>query len=220
MRETRTNPVLSNHRESNQIQWNWVRLTTHCYTGVLTVAPLCQHAVACTTPRNPGRKGPRTTNSSADNATINLEDYRLVRILLRSPVVCSPDDLCDPLTIDMINRANIFLKVKYGPDSVVHNPFAAVDYDKFVHGRGGPPRCELVTRKEIADLGNTGSETVKQLLEYLRYQTDGHSVSAKTGLRRRLQNRDEWQAASIDSLTACLRPWTYKQVRIRLERLS
>ncbi|GAG00522.1 unnamed protein product, partial [marine sediment metagenome] len=77
----------------------------------------------------------RTMGESAGNAMINLEDYRLVHGLLQAPVVCSADELCDPLAIDMINRTNVYLRVKYGPDSLEQNPLGAEDYDEYVHGR-------------------------------------------------------------------------------------
>ncbi len=161
----------------------------------------------------------RSEDAQGDPPSVNLEDYEIVRRLLQSGLVCPLDGLCDPLSVDMINRANVYLAVKYGPTPVEHNPFNAHDYDAYVQGRGGPPRRELVSRKEILDLGNTRSRMVRNLVEYLQRQEGGFDQFVRMGLYHRRPNREQWGRSPIANLIAYLRPWTFKQVRLRFDRL-
>ena len=58
----------------------------------------------------------REGDQGSETLTISLDDYALVRRLLRTELVCPTDESCDPLAVDMVNRANIYLAVKYGPE--------------------------------------------------------------------------------------------------------
>jgi hypothetical protein len=44
--------------------------------------------------------------------TLTAEDYEQVRLLPQSPSVAPADEPTDPLTSDMISRANVYLQVK------------------------------------------------------------------------------------------------------------
>ncbi len=59
--------------------------------------------------------------------TMTLDDFRSVRRLLQTQIVCSADEPFDPLAVEMVNRANVYLSVKYGPDGPENNPFYADD---------------------------------------------------------------------------------------------
>ena len=58
-----------------------------------------------------------------------LGDYDFVRGLLSSAVVRPNRELCEPLALDMINRANVYLSVKLGGDR--RNPFRVEDEDGY-----------------------------------------------------------------------------------------
>ena len=76
----------------------------------------------------------------------------------------------------------------------------------------------MVTRRQIADLGNVRSRTIRRLIEFLRQQRDGYEHFQRMGLVRR-PPRDEWQRAEANSLLGCLRPWSAKQVRTHFDKL-
>ena len=73
--------------------------------------------------------------------------------------------------------------------------------------------------REIADLGNTRSGTVRRLVEYVSRLRDGYDLFVKMGLTRGAPNRNDWSARSADDLTRMLRPWSAKQVRTHFDRL-
>jgi hypothetical protein len=148
---------------------------------------------------------------------VSLQDYGLARQLLCSPVVAPADEVFDPIAVNMVNRANVYLSVKYAPDPVDQNPFYADDYAQ-MHRRGGIPKRELVTRREIVDLGNIRSRTVRGLVKYLRGQPDGHERFRQMGLRRRT-SADQWCRSTTKDLVSRLHLWTPKQVRTHFDRL-
>ena len=150
---------------------------------------------------------------SPDLAT-NIEDYDLVRRLLQTRLVAGADEAFDPLAADMVSRANVYMNVKYGAGS--DNPFVA-DYS--ATDRGARPGRELVTRREVSDLGNPRSRMVRRLLEFLQRQPDGYERFRRMGLLRRPPERDAWRRAGVDALVVYLRPWSAKQLRTHFEQL-
>lgn len=89
----------------------------------------------------------------------------------------------------MVSRANVYLAVKCGPDQSENNPFAGHP-PPVPSRRSGPPRNpELITRREVVDLGNTTSRTVRQLIEYLQQSAVGYEQFRQLGLIRRSPSR-------------------------------
>ena len=146
--------------------------------------------------------------------TINLVDYDLVRRLLQTHLVAGADEAFDPLAADMVSRANVYMNVKYGAGS--DNPFVA-DYSAADHGER--PGRELVTRREVSDLGNPRSRMVRRLIAYLQRQPDGYDRFRQMGLVRRPREREAWQRAEANDLIVHLRPRSAKQLRTHFERL-
>ena len=149
--------------------------------------------------------------------TVTLNDYDHVRELLLSPVVSSASETCDPLAVAMVDRANVYLSVKYCPNRIAHDPFYAADFDSYI--RGTSRRRDLVTRREIADLGNVRSRTIEKLVEYLRRQPDGHEQLLRMGFRRRPIAPEDLRRVSTKDLIARLKSWTPKQVRSHFDSL-
>jgi hypothetical protein len=161
--------------------------------------------------------GPGAEQSTAiEELTLTTDDYEQVRRLLQSPSAAPADEACDPLAKDMVNRANVFLRVKYAEPYAQDNPFN-------IDGADSPPgngaNRELVTRREIADLGNVHSRLVRQLVEFVRRRNDGHERFQRMGLVRRPPPPDRWQNVDTATLVNCLRAWTAKQVRTHFDRL-
>ena len=140
----------------------------------------------------------------------------MVRRLLQTPVAAAADKPHDPLAADMASRANVFLAVKYAPELGASNPFGSSDGGMERSGRAGR---ELITRREVSDLGNVRSRMVRRLVEILRRQPDGYERFQRMGLVRRPPEHNAWRSAGVDGLIACLRPWSAKQVRTHFEQL-
>jgi hypothetical protein len=143
--------------------------------------------------------------------TLTADDYEEVRLLLQSPAVTSADEPCNPLAKDMVSRANVFSQAKFAGPNAEDNPFRA-------NGSGGGGR-NLVTRREIADLGNVRSQLVRQLVGYVRSRSDGYQRFQRMGLVRRPPPLERWRNAEITTLIDFLRPWTAKQVRTHFDQL-
>ena len=77
----------------------------------------------------------------------------------------------------------------------------------------------MITRREIADLGNVRSRIVRQLIGFLQRQPDGYERFEAMGLVRRPPSRNSYGAMTVDELTAYLRPWSAKQVRTHFDRM-
>ncbi|MGO8752735.1 MAG: hypothetical protein ACLQNE_42885 [Thermoguttaceae bacterium] len=151
--------------------------------------------------------------------TVSLQDYALVRGILQSPILSSADEGFDPLAADMVSRANLYTIVKYGADRDGLSPFPADGPDGRFDIRGDRPPRELITRRELADLGNLRSRAVRRLVEYLQQRPDGYERFGRMGLVRHPPRRDDWARASRGSLTSRLRPWSVKQVRTHFDQL-
>jgi transposase len=100
-------------------------------------------------------------------STINSEDYESVQGLFRNPILWPADVQCDPLATDMVRRANVYLAAGAGEVRRYGSPFLVRDYDE-VRNEDGRSGKELITRREIADLGNVRSGMVRRLVAYLR----------------------------------------------------
>ena len=159
-----------------------------------------------------------SAGETADSVTVvSPEDYESVRAILQSPILWPADAACDPLATAMVSRANVYLAIRFGEIRRYGNLPLGLDED-VQEGRGGP-RKELITRREVADLGNVQSGMIHRLVDYLHQGADGYEWYCRMGLMRRPPNRDTWSTASVDSLTANLRPWSVKQVRTHFDRL-
>ncbi len=150
----------------------------------------------------------------ASDLITSIEDYELVRRLLQTRLVAGADETFDPLAADMVSRANVYMAVKYGTGN--DNPF---DGDYSALDRGERSGRELVTRREVSDLGNIRSRMVRQLIEFLLRQPDGYERFRRMGFVRRPPERNAWQRAGINALVTYLRPWSAKQLRTHFEQL-
>ena len=148
------------------------------------------------------------------NLITSIADYELVRRLLQSRLVAGADEAFDPLAADMVSRSNVYVAVKYGGgnDNPFYGDYSAMD-------RGERPGRELVTRREVSDLGNIRSRMVRRLIEFLQHQPDGYERFRQMGLVRRPPEQDAWRRAGINALVTYLRPWSAKQTRTHFEQL-
>jgi len=123
----------------------------------------------------------------------------------------------DRLATIMVGRANVYLAARAGEIRRYDiSPFGPYDDN---HDRRDRPGRDLITRRELCDLGNVRSGIVRQLVDYLHQGADGYEWYCQMGLVRRAANRGEWSTTSLDSLVANLRPWSEKQVRTHFDRL-
>lgn len=152
--------------------------------------------VLCTAGQDTGPENPQT---------VSLEDYEQVRRLLQSRLVVAADQACDPLAADMVGRANIYISVKFGGDGDAGNPFCQCREESNVG-----PRQAVITRREIADLGNVHSRLVRRLVEFLRRRPDGYERFLAMGLVRRPPSRNAWRTSNYEELTGHLRSWSAK----------
>ena len=129
--------------------------------------------------------------------TLTPDDYEQVRLLLQSPSVTPADDTCDALTKDMVSRSNAFLQAKYAETNVEGNPFRANGYGLPLGNSGNR---NLISRREIADLGNVRSRLVRQLVDYVRRRGDGYERFQRMGSLRQPPPRDCWQRTEIATL--------------------
>ena len=153
------------------------------------------------------------------DANATPEDYECVRQLLRNPILCSADATCDPLATAMVGRANVYLAARSGEIHRNGRPLAGGAFDH-IHDDDEHPRRELITRREVADLGNVRSGTVRRLVAYLRQDAVGYEWYRRMGTARRSPNRNAWLTASADSLSVNLLAWSVKQVRRHFDRLQ
>lgn len=77
-----------------------------------------------------------------------------------------------------------------------------------------------VTRREIADLGNTQSGLVRRLVTSLKQMHDGYRRFGRLGLVRRPPPEPDWSRTSPVALARLLKPWSAKQVRTHFETLQ
>jgi hypothetical protein len=154
--------------------------------------------------------------AEVEELTLTTADYEQVRRLLQSPSVTPADEACDPLAKDMVSRANVFLQTRYAEPNAHDNPF---DVDGAESPLGSGANRDLITRREIADLGNTRSRLIRQLVGFLRRRNDGYERFQRMGLVRRPPPREQWRSMETVALVNYLRPWTAKQVRTHFDQL-
>ena len=104
----------------------------------------------------------------------------------------------------------------YAEPNAQDNPFN-VDGFGFAAGRSG--NRDLITRREVADLGNVRSRLVRHLVEFLRRRNDGYERFQRMGLVRRPPPRESLAENRCRDLVNVLRPWTAKQVRTHFDQL-
>jgi len=140
-------------------------------------------------------------------------DYETVRGLLRSSLIDSAEEPVDPVAVAMVNRANVFLEMKYTPELWQEHPIFWLDGDPMDRLRGCRTQRELVARREIAELGNVRSRLVRQIVESLKQLPNGHALYQRMGLMRRPPSESAWRSHSASALLGLLHQWSVKQVR-------
>jgi hypothetical protein len=151
---------------------------------------------------------------------VEPRDYETVRDLLRSSLIASADEPVDPLAVPMVNRANVYLELKYTPELWQEYPSFRLDGDPLARLRGSRTQRELITRREIAELGNVRSQLVRQIVESLKQLSDGHALFQRMGLMRRPPSESAWRGCRPAALLGVLHQWSYKQVRRHFDDLK
>jgi hypothetical protein len=166
-------------------------------------------------------EGAALLRSAADQGSGKLQttlaDYRFVRGLLCSPVVRANRELCEPLALDMITRANVYLSVKLGSNR--RNPFRVEDDDGYRRSRSSSLKRDAITRRELADLGNVNSRMVVTLIDYLLNSEDGHARYLQMGCTSESIPERNWKRLPARELARRLKGWSVKQVRTHFDRL-
>jgi len=157
--------------------------------------------------------------NASSTIPVNLQDYDLVRNLLCSQIVKSDQAAYDPLTVAMIGRANVFMAVVRNCGQLAMNESEQEMLDYLERYGGNPTKRELITRRELADLGNVNSITVRMLIERLQQKKYGRSAFRKMGLTGKQVSDHVWKQSSARELARRLRPWSVKQVRTHFDRL-
>jgi hypothetical protein len=165
------------------------------------------------------RRSCRQASATGESVAASLQDYELVRRLLQSRLVASADVPVDQMAVDMVNRTNVYLAVKYGPDQTAEDPFQPDEYYDSDRAVAERPRRPLVTRREVADLGNVRSGIIRRLIQHLQRRRDGYEMFGRMGIARRQPEPGEWMSLAAGRLASLLRPWTVKQVRSHFEWL-
>ena len=148
-----------------------------------------------------------------DSPACGQREYERVRRLLQSPLVNTADEPVEQLAIDMVNRANVFLELKCNAEFVFAHPSLCGDGEPNHRQRGSRTRQELVSRREVVDLGNVRCRLIQQIVEFLRSVRDGHDLFRRMGLVRRPPSERDFKRSEPRKLTTMLRPWSQKQVR-------
>lgn len=161
----------------------------------------------------------RDTATDSTSTTITSDDYEFVRERLQRPIVGTAETECDPLAADMVQRMNIYLGIRFGRDTSPDDPIwtSPQEYMQLDRIAGRKPP---VTRREIADLGNTKSGLVRRLLMSLKRMPDGYGQFCRLGLLTRPPSEADWSRASPVVLASHLKPWSTKQVRTHFESLQ
>ena len=68
------------------------------------------------------------------------------------------------LAIDMVNRANVYIELKFSPEMWPESPVFRIDGDPLGQLRGRRTRQELITRREIAEILEISVPAVKSRL--------------------------------------------------------
>jgi hypothetical protein len=159
------------------------------------------------------------SHDSSDSQVCGAQEYEIVRRLLQSPILSHATEFVGPLAVDMVNRANVFLELKQESEFVHTHPSLSNYGDPIHRQRGSRTRHELVTRREIADLGNIQSRLVREIVGYLRNLPEGCERYVRMGLMRQPPSTSQFLDTTIPKLTSILRPWSSKQVRTQFDAL-
>ena len=157
---------------------------------------------------------------SEESLDVEPRDYEMVRGLLQSPLIASADEAVDPLAVAMVNRANVYLEMKYMPELWEEYPIFRLDGDPLGRLRGSRTRQELITRREIAELGNVRSQLMRHIVDSLKQLPNGHALFQRMGLVGRPPSATAWSSVSASALMGSLRRWSYKQVRRHFDDLK
>lgn len=155
---------------------------------------------------------------TSGHLTTTLGDYGFVRDRLCSAVVRPNRELCEPLALDMLNRANVFMSVKLGSDR--RNPFRVEDEDGYRRSRSNSLKRDAITRRELADLGNVNSRLVLTLIDYLQNADGGHARYLQLGCTGAPVPERNWKRLPARELARRLKGWSEKQVRTHFDRLQ
>lgn len=159
------------------------------------------------------------SHDPSESQVCGPQEYERVRRLLQSPNVARAAESVDPLAVDMVNRANVFLELKQEPEFVHTHPSLSNFGDPIHRQRGSRTGHELVTRPEIADLGNIRSRLVREIVKYLRELPEGFENYTRMGLIRQSPPYSQFAETEIPRLTSILRSWSAKQVRTQFDAL-
>lgn len=150
------------------------------------------------------------TGRPTDLLAVGLEDYQTIYDPIRQTGTQSADAAFEPLTLFMVQRANVYLKVR-----------AAKEADQQPQlGSHDTPPDRRITRRELADLGNVRGRTVRTLVQDLYAMGEQGLAGFKLlGTNRRLRDTDTWPASVPEALAGLLLEWSVKQVRTHFGRL-
>lgn len=158
--------------------------------------------------------------NASSTIAVGLQDYDLVRNLLCSEIVKSDQAAYDPLTVAMIGRANVSMAAVRNSGQLPMNESEQEMLDYLERYGGNPTKRELITRRELVDLGNVNSTTVRMLIERLQQKKYGRSAFRRMGLSGKQVSDLVWKQSSARELARRLRPWSVKQVRTHFDRLQ
>jgi hypothetical protein len=119
----------------------------------------------------------------------------------------------------MVNRANVFLELKQEAEFVHSHPSLSNLGDPIHRQRGSRTRHELVSRREVADLGNIKSRLVREIVGYLHQFSEGYQRYVRMGLVRQPPSTSLFSDTKLPKLTSILRSWSPKQVRTQFQAL-
>lgn len=143
----------------------------------------------------------QSQNREGDVSSPSVSDvYETVRLTLQHSSIQSVEASYDPLTLFMVQRANVYSA------SCCGDPLRTT-------------QSRHVTRREIAELGNTRGRIVQELIEALLASDVGFEKFKTLGTSRKLDDRLEWPTRDTKTLADLLLGWSPKQVRTHFERL-
>lgn len=122
----------------------------HLLTALLFGASLIKHV--------------EQSHDSSESQVCGSYEYKIVRRLLQSPILSQTSVSIDPLAVDMVNRANVFLELKQNAEFVHSHPSLSNFGDPIHRHRDSRTGHELVSRCEVADLGNVRSRLIRDVI--------------------------------------------------------
>lgn len=141
---------------------------------------------------------------------VGEEDYGTIHAAIQLTSTQNADAVFEPLAHFMVARANVYIKnrdaIEAKPKPPTEAPLASSD--------------RRITRRELADLGNPSSHTIKELLAELhRMGPEGLDDFKKLGTKHGLHKEWQWPPTAPETLPNLLHEWSPKQVRTHFERL-